>query len=405
MKNKGCGCHMRKHVQILLPLVLVCLFLLGYTAAADMIPIRSYIAFGSWEQDGNKENGPERITWIVVAQNEEENSICLLADKCLCAMPFSASDGADWPESEVCRWLNGEFLQKAFMAGDRDLILLHETNGYAQRVFVPDTQEWTRLSKVLNTSVLKAQGTFVSNSQSPGGQIQGYWLADSAEPDEPNGLRHWAVLADGVPTADSISAVYGVRPMIWVSLNQGVTTPGPSPAPTPYARKIPGNQNAVEVLPEHVKASSYITGQKSKVPYPPSNLVDGHEDTSWQFSAKGDALGREYVRFDFQTPVTVDELWIKNGYWKYTNGHDQYTRNSRPKAITVLYTFAGDTGVSDSETFTLKDDKKRKDWQKLSLGRHDHVVSIVIRVDSMYKGTKYPNDVCISEIKWIWYPK
>ena len=112
-------------------------------------------------------------------------------------------------------------------------------------------------------------------------------------------------------------------------------------------------------------------------------------------------MGKENVVFSFYEPVTIDELWIKNGYWKISNGNDQYTRNSRPKKITITYLYAGSSDFIDAKSYTLKDDKKRKDWQKIQLGLHKDISQIRIRIDSIYKGTKYKNDVCISEVKWI----
>ena len=404
MMFKGCGIRMRKYLRSIMFAMLV-FFLFGAAAAADTISLGSPMPFGTWEQDGNTSNGAEIITWKIIAQNEEENSVCLLADKCLEVMPFAVFGGADWPDSVICEWLNGEFLENAFGPGERSLILPQTSNGKTQQIFIPDSQEWERLFSVSNVS-LTAEGTAAAEAQSFRGQVAGYWLSDSADPAQPAGDRRRVVRADAVLAEDTAGAVYGVRPMLWMSLDAAAAAPTPQPELMPNVRQIPGSPNAYELLPDNVVASSYIIGKKSRVPYPPTNLIDGQDDTSWQFSAKGNALGQEYVAFNFSVPVSVDYLWIKNGYWKITpsNGHDQYIRNSRPRNITVLYIYSDSAEYKDSESYTLRDDTSRRDWQKISLSRHENVTSIIIRVDSIYVGTYTPDDVCISEVKWIWNP-
>ena len=85
-------------------------------------------------------------------------------------------------------------------------------------------------------------------------------------------------------------------------------------------------------------------------------------------STKQSKLKETYVYFSFPEPVTIDELWIKNGFWKITSGKDQYTRNSRIKELGIAFLYADSADYADRQTIKLKDDKKRNDWQKVYFG-------------------------------------
>lgn len=168
------------------------------------------------------------------------------------------------------------------------------------------------------------------------------------------------------------------------------------------ARLIPiqGRTNCMAIPVASVDATSYIAGSDPTA-YMPFRMTDGEETTAYQFSTKDTKPGDAYLYFSFCSPSTVDELWIKNGFWKTTNGKDQYTRNSRVKDMTVEFLYYGGSLYEDPIIVNLKDDKKRNDWTTVSLGRRREVTGIRIRIDSVYKGTKYANDVCISEIMFV----
>lgn len=149
-----------------------------------------------------------------------------------------------------------------------------------------------------------------------------------------------------------------------------------------------------------INASHYIT--RSITGYEPSNICDGDETTSWQFSAKDvQKVSDAYIVFTYAEPVDIDKLWIKNGFWKYTNGLDQYTRNGRPQKIELSFLYDGSDEYTDVQEIHLKDDKKRKDWQRFDIGNHSRVRSIRVRIMSYYKGSKFKTDICISEIMFL----
>ena len=148
-----------------------------------------------------------------------------------------------------------------------------------------------------------------------------------------------------------------------------------------------------------VDATSWIVG-KDPSAYAPQRMVDGNEATAFQFSLKSAPLGSEYLYFHLAAPGDLSALWIKNGFWKITDGKDQYTRNSRIKKMSVEY-FTAQGGYQKGQSYTLKDDKARKDWTVLSLGHLSGVTGVRIRIDSIYAGSKYKNDVCVSEVMFV----
>ena len=122
----------------------------------------------------------------------------------------------------------------------------------------------------------------------------------------------------------------------------------------------------------------------------------------WQAYRTGDIkqLSDAYVEFTFRQAAVVQTLWIKNGFWKITKGYDQYPRNSRPKKIEISFLYQGQNDYTDAVEITLKDDKKREDWQKVDLGMHENVQAVRIRILSIFKGSKFPKDVAISEVEF-----
>ena len=151
----------------------------------------------------------------------------------------------------------------------------------------------------------------------------------------------------------------------------------------------------------NVDATSWIVSKKDPSRYAPQRMLDGAETTSFQFSTNDVALGREYMIFDFAAPSDLDAIWMKNGFWRIIDGLDQYTRNSRIHEMTVEYLYAGEENFRDAEVVTLPDDRLRQGWTVIDLERKYNVHSVRIRVDSIYRGSKFPTDVCVSEMLFL----
>ena len=164
---------------------------------------------------------------------------------------------------------------------------------------------------------------------------------------------------------------------------------------------IAGTQDVMQVPILYADATSWIEGSSDPTAYAPFRMIDGEETTAFQVSTKTTKLGQIYLYYNFMAPVTVDELWIKNGFWKTTDGKDQYTRNSRIKAMTVDFCYENSGEYRDEIKVTLKDDKKRKDWQTVKLDGKRNVTSVRICVKSIYEGSKFKTDVCVSEVMFV----
>lgn len=69
--------------------------------------------FGKYEQDGNIENGPEPIEWIVIGRTETK--ALLLSKYCIEKMPYNNRyEKTTWEKSDLRKWLNTAFLDTAF---------------------------------------------------------------------------------------------------------------------------------------------------------------------------------------------------------------------------------------------------------------------------------------------------
>ena len=177
--------------------------------------------------------------------------------------------------------------------------------------------------------------------------------------------------------------------------------PASTQAPSSALLPIPGKPGSMQVPVSRVDATSYIVGKNDPDAYAPSRMIDGDETTAFQFSTKTTKLGEAFLYFDFDAPVTLDELWMKNGFWKISGGNDQYTRNSRVKKMTIFVRPAGSSAYQLLRDVTLKDDGARKDWKVIHLDGADNVTGVRIRIDAIYTGSKFKTDVCISEIMFV----
>ena len=169
---------------------------------------------------------------------------------------------------------------------------------------------------------------------------------------------------------------------------------------TPALRPIDGKPGCLEVPVASISATSYLTGKEDPNEYSPERMIDGIDETCWQFSTNVTALGDACIHIYFSEPSHLDELWMKNGFWKVTAGYDQYTRNCRIKKMEVDYRYEYG-GYQDGHIFVLKDDKARKDWKVLTLKAKKDVVEVRIRVLDVYRGAKFRNDVAVSEIMFV----
>lgn len=68
------------------------------------------VLFGKFEQDGNIENGTEKIEWVVLDKNS--NQAILISKYCLAQEP--RFNNLQWEYSELRKWMNGQFIIESF---------------------------------------------------------------------------------------------------------------------------------------------------------------------------------------------------------------------------------------------------------------------------------------------------
>lgn len=164
--------------------------------------------------------------------------------------------------------------------------------------------------------------------------------------------------------------------------------------------QIPDETDRVKVLVESVQAGTFITNKQDPTRWAPENAVDGDESTCWQFSAK--KIKSAWISLHLKSYETIDEIWIKNGFWAVNDkGKDQYPINARLKKIKVEFIYSNTNVYEDTLEITLADDTSRSDWQRFEIEPHEYVEAIKITPVSVYKGSAFPNDVCLSEVMLV----
>ena len=167
-----------------------------------------------------------------------------------------------------------------------------------------------------------------------------------------------------------------------------------------WLEQIPGETDRVKVCLLGVEASGYINNKDKWIP---EHAVDGDESTCWQVRFKDSQKGKVWLQLNTGNEQTVEEIWFKNGFWAYnTDGKDQYYMNARARKIRVSFRYNGETAFRDEIELNLKDEVFT-DWQRYSLGRHEHVAAVRMTVYSKYAGNEEScvNDLCLSEVMLV----
>ena len=176
------------------------------------------VTLGKYEQDGNLDNGPEPIEWIVLA--EEDGKYLLVSRYLLDRVQMNATAGVVlWPRTDLRRYLNEDFYTAAFTAQERTAICptYLQDVGCEDNVFLLSYQECKTYFLSMEdaagkpTAYAKKQGV-VSDSYHGSVFVYGYWLRTATVS---GGYRQYRV-------SGSIIYVKGgfapLRPAIWVDI-------------------------------------------------------------------------------------------------------------------------------------------------------------------------------------------
>ena len=146
----------------------------------------------------------------------------------------------------------------------------------------------------------------------------------------------------------------------------------------------------------YASASGYIRGS-DPARYIPDRLIDGDPATNWQFSTKTDPLGSAWAAVYLANVSTVSSIQIRSGYWG-DGSMTGYFRNGRPCLVAVGFRYSYSSGFTDEVFITLADHTSSLYWQTFSLGTHYNVAAVRLRIISAYEGSRYPNDIVISDV-------
>lgn len=92
-----------------------------YGDTLKSLKVGDTMTFGTYEQDGDVENGAEPIEWTVL--DEKDGKILLISEKCLDCQPYHNSyTGVVWEKSSLRTWLNKTFVKAAFTDEERSIL-------------------------------------------------------------------------------------------------------------------------------------------------------------------------------------------------------------------------------------------------------------------------------------------
>jgi hypothetical protein len=177
--------------------------------------------------------------------------------------------------------------------------------------------------------------------------------------------------------------------------NDPPVTPTPKSGTSPDGRDTPDSREDATPTPPPNASPLQITASSSSVrlavqanTYYASNTIDGRRATAWIEGVDGPGIG-EWVRYDFDRPITLHRILFQPGYFK---SPAIWAQNNRLATVTAQF--------SDGSSRTLNFDN-RMDSQKVDVGAvKTKWVRLVI--ESVYYGTD--PDTAISEVAFEWEP-
>lgn len=208
----------------------------------------SIVTFGRYEQDGNSDNGGEKIEWIVL--DVQQGKCLLLSRYCLDTKPYhSGSKKITWKDSSLRKWLNSDFLNSAFLPMEQEIISVTAVDnsrkqGYSEwkktkggkntkdRVFLLSCAEADRYLGVSFGGGINLSACCEPTAYAAGKGAHCESLRESDHPDtvyawwwlrSPGYVQNAAAGVDGTGTLLDSSASWEeacVRPAIWVSLDE-----------------------------------------------------------------------------------------------------------------------------------------------------------------------------------------
>ena len=197
--------------------------------SAEMVKKGDVLTFGTYEQDGNTDNGREPLKWRVL--RKDDTKLLLITDQVIDSMAFTTVKNAErWKNSSLRAWLNDAFYDRTFSSLEKKLILeqkvedagnsfhgVPEGDTTWDRVFLLDITDTANLFAsdeeriAVPTQYALLQGALTEKG------FCGWWLRN---PGMHTSLAAF-VAADGsvYRAGDSVGRDdVGVRPVIWIEI-------------------------------------------------------------------------------------------------------------------------------------------------------------------------------------------
>ena len=214
-----------------------------YKPALDNAAVGDTIMFGKYEQDNDTSNGKEKIEWLVLAKKDDR--LLVVSQYALDCQQYNTSyTKVTWEDCTLREWLNEDFLNAAFLDGEKAMISTVTVPADKNPDFPfkanpgNDTQDKVFLLSMVEaneyfqsdeermcapTAYAKANGAYTSYAfvKTRGGAATCEWLLRS-----PGRSQHFAayVVCDGRFASEgspvSHDYYYGccVRPAMWIDL-------------------------------------------------------------------------------------------------------------------------------------------------------------------------------------------
>ena len=177
---------------------------------------KSLVEYGVYEQDNNLENGKEPIQWIVYDKSEDTNALMLISRYILDTKQFNDDvDRTSWEKSSLREWLNNEFYAEAFSEQEKSGLLDNTIDNVCLFHMGIDGE----LENTKGTPYAIANG--LDYDENYGGNSP-WWRRSQ----KPNSESLWSVTTAGGTSRYALSKTkgIGVRPVIWVDLDDVVST-------------------------------------------------------------------------------------------------------------------------------------------------------------------------------------
>lgn len=186
--------------------------------------------FGTYEQDNDLSNGPEKIEWIVLESIWPPQYVAI-SRYALDCQQYADNNHLNWSDSSIRRWLNHSFYEKAFSAEEQERILEGEIIKTSNQIYSTECNDET-MDKIFLLSTEQAQGGFCSRV---GQQCKAtpYAKAQGVNTDPMTGNCEWILRTPGkndgyVSYVDQTGDIryegveidnqrVGIRPVLWLN--------------------------------------------------------------------------------------------------------------------------------------------------------------------------------------------